>query len=297
MKHYAKAYTNIYFILLLGFFSLHTQYARSGEFLIFNKAITWGEDAQSAFYMFMPDATMPANWLYPNDYYHGLIYTRYEILSVATSIPCGMQFGIFQWKDANYTVCGELCENIRWLNDGKGSVAENGSSPSTWWDSFGGVDFSKISDLQSLSPTIWSKDPRSPIAKPGQGGDDAGEAWRKRFNWFPITVQVTIVAVSAGSTFSGWDHYVGNTSPGGNEQAVDFIVYPNPSSDGIFSFQTNLETPLTLEVLSAEGKILKKRIMYDLSDLTLELQELTQGLYYLRIFSDNFTIVRKIIRL
>jgi hypothetical protein len=206
MKAIYKNIIDIHFVAFLAIFSLYSQCARSGEFLIIDKAITWAEDAQSAFYMFMPDAGMPSNWLYPDDYYNGMIYTRYEIVSVASNTPCGMQFGIFQWKDTRYGVCGELCENIRWLEGGAGTVAENASSPSTWWQSYGGVDFSKIGDLQSLSPTIWSKDPRSPVAKPGQGGDDEGVAWSRRFNWFPITVRVTIVAVSAGSTFSGWDH-------------------------------------------------------------------------------------------
>jgi len=296
MKPHVKNIINIYSILLLGFFSLLSLCARSSEFLIIDKAITWAEDAQSAFYMFMPDANMPSNWLYPDDFYNGMIYTRYEILTVATNTPCGMQFGIFQWKDTNHTVCGELCENIRWLNDGAGSLSENGSSPSTWWESFGGVDFSKISDLQSLSPTIWSKDPRSPIAKPGQGGDDAGGAWNKRFNWFPITVRVTIVAVSAGSTFSGWDYYIGNKPANINEHSRNFMVYPNPSPDGLFSIQTDLKTPLTLEVLSADGKILKKITLNEIPYPKLGLQELRQGMYYIRIIGDNYTIVRKIIR-
>ena len=190
-------------VLILLFRSVN-----SAEFLIIDKEISWTENAQSAFYMFMPDASMPGNWLYPDDFYNGMIYTRYEIISVATNIPCGMQFGIFQWKDENHRICGELCEDVRWLENGTGSIAVNASSPSTWWQSYGGVDFSKIGDMQSLCPTIWSKDPLSPVAKPGQGGDDAGIAWSKRFNWFPITLRVTVVAVSAGSVFSGWDNYI-----------------------------------------------------------------------------------------
>jgi|GEM_PF-4826412 hypothetical protein len=296
MKQNVKNIAEHYFIVLLGFFSLISQCARSGEFLIIDKAITWDENAQSAFYMFMPDATMPSNWMYPDDYYNGMIYTRYEILEVATRIPCGMQFGIFQWKDANHTVCGELCENIRWLENGTGSVAENGSSPSTWWESYGGVDFSKISDLQSLSPTIWSKDPRSPIARPGQGGDDAGEAWRLRYNWFPITVRVTVVAVSAGSAFSGWDYYIGNTPPNSDVFEKYLLVYPNPGSDGLFNIQTDIEPPFTLEVLSTDGKILKSTTVQETLNPELSLQELNQGIYIIRVLGNNFTVARKIIR-
>ena len=199
--------------ILLGWLLICPQ-ARSSEFLIVDKEVSWATNAPGAFYTLKPNATMPANWLSPDDYYHGMISTRYEVLSVATKTPCGMQFDFFQWKDAEHKNCGELCENVRWLTNGVGSVAENGSSPSTWWEASGGVDFSKVADFQSMCPTLWCKDPRSPIGKPKEGGDDSGVAWSKRFNWFPITLRVTVVAVSAGSTFSGWDKYIG---PGAGE--------------------------------------------------------------------------------
>lgn len=194
--------------ILLGFLLLF-QHAWSSEFLIVDKEVSWATNAPGAFHTLKPDSTMPRNWSSPDDYYHGQIHTRYEILSVASKTPCGMQFDLFQWKDAEHKICGELCEDVRWLTNGVGSVAVNASSPSTWWKAFGGVDFSKISDFQSMSPTIWCNDPKSPIGKPKEGGDDAGVAWSKRFNWFPITLRVTLVAVSAGSTFSGWDNYIG----------------------------------------------------------------------------------------
>jgi hypothetical protein len=227
------------------------------EFVVIDRLITWSEEAQSAFYMFLPDNSMPSNWLYPDDYFNGMIYTRYEILSVATDEPCGMQFGIFQWKDANRTVCGELCENIRWLSGGAGSVAENGSSPSTWWESFGGVDFSKIYDLQSLSPTIWCNNPRSPIAKPGQGGDDAGVAWSRRFNWFPVTIRVTVIAVSAGSVFSGWDDYMANHPT--KQPVPDFkIDYIHETTNKIVTHREEYSMqPDMSDAKSGDGKKLK----------------------------------------
>jgi hypothetical protein len=438
MKITTRILSDTYILILFGFFSLLSQCARSGEFLIIDRAITWDENARSAFYMFMPDATMPPNWLTPDDYYNGMIYTRYEIITVATNTPCGMQFGIFQWKDSEHNVCGELCENIRWLVNGPGSLAENGSSPSTWWQSYGGVDFSKIYDLQSLSPTIWAQDPRSPIAKPGQGGDDEGLAWARRFNWFPITVRVTVVAVSAGSTFRGWDYYIGNNpsrmpvpnfgidfleettcktvseayaysytadmtgarsgsgdpvavqpgknmyfrtlsangypasevqqlivparpaAPGfeiGNDQMTTsgvsadyiysefpdmsralqgdghrvfiprgaviyfqkvatrnsfrshiqalrmpdqpertFILSPNPSNDGKFDINTDIEFPFNLEVINAEGQILKKITCTSGFENSMDLGNLEDGPYYIRVLGNQFTLVRKVMK-
>jgi hypothetical protein len=225
--------------LFLGLVFLSPWKAWSGEFLVIDKEVTWGVDATMAFYPFHPSASMPGNWLSPDDYYHGTFYTRYEIISEATSTPCGMQFDIFQWKDANHTIESELCESVRWLNNGAGSVVTNSSSPSTWWQANGGVDFSKISDLQSLSATIWCNDPESPIGKPGEGGDSEGIAWSKRFNWFPITFRITVVAVSTGSTFKGWDYYL----DGGNTEQQPTPTY------GIdyYNAKTNKSIPSTDE--------------------------------------------------
>lgn len=299
MKIRLKHIVNKYSIILLGLFYLFSQYARSSEFLIIDRVITWDENAQSAFYMFMPDAGMPSNWLYPDDFYHGMIYTRYEIINVATNTPCGMQFGIFQWHPSasHPDSCGELCEKIRWLNNGVGSVAENGSSPSTWWKSFGGVDFSRMGDIQSLCPTIWSNDPVWPVSKPGQGGDDAGIAWSKRFNWFPITLRVTIVAVSEGSAFSGWDHYIKNDidNPSAPCYFDPLVVYPNPGTDGIFNIQTILDAPFTVEVISVEGKVLKRINLDVTTGQQLDLHNLQKGIYFLRVIRNNYIIIRKII--
>jgi hypothetical protein len=201
-------------LLFIGFFSLlsYRAQAQSTEFLIVDKEITWGTDATHGFSFLHPDGTMPSNWLSPVDFYNGQMYTRYEILSVATDTPCGMQFGIFQYQPQRegYTSESELCEDVRWLNDGVGSVADYHSSPSTWWANGGGVDFSRVSDFSCMCPTIWCKNPASVVSPAGSGGDDLGIAWSKRFNWFPITVRVTIVAVGAGYTFSGWDNYLGD---------------------------------------------------------------------------------------
>jgi hypothetical protein len=211
--------------LMLAFLSLASVRSRAEEFVIMNRVISWDINSGDGFWSFKTDATMPANWQSPINYYYGNIYTRYELLKAATNTKVGMQFDLFQWKNPEHTIEGELCESVRWLENGVGSVLESSSSPSIWWSANGGVDFTKISDLQSLSVTIWSSNPVSPICKAHAGGDDAGLAWENRFSYFPCEVRVTIVAVSMGSTFSGWENYVPNPStlkPTPN-YSVDFI--------------------------------------------------------------------------
>jgi hypothetical protein len=201
-------------LLLLGFMLFPFQNAKGSEFMIMNRVISWDVNSGDAFWTIPVNANWPTNWLSPDDYYHGLIYTRYEVLSVATNEPFGMQFGIFQYQpDASHRdSTGELCELVQPLQ-GTGDIAINSSSPSNWWKAEGGVDFSRVvADLQSMSANIFAANPSYPVSPPGNGGDPAGDAWAQRFNWFPVTLRVTVVAVSEGSTFSGWDHYIINPS-------------------------------------------------------------------------------------
>jgi hypothetical protein len=212
MKTLFPQFFKIQSMALLIFMLVPFLPVKSAEFVIMNRVISWDVNSGDAFWTIPVDSRWPTNWIYPNDYYHGKIYTRYEVLSVATSEPFGMQFGIFQWQPnaANRDSCGEMCELVRPLQ-GAGDVAISSSSPSTWWTSHGGVDFSRVvADFQSMSAIIYAADPNWPVSPPANGGDPAGLAWSQRFNWFPVTIRVTVVAVSTGSTFSGWGNYIIN---------------------------------------------------------------------------------------
>jgi hypothetical protein len=232
-----------FMFVVLAFSSFN---AKSAEFVLMNRIISWDMNSQDAFWTVMPDATMPANWASPNDYLNGLIYSRYEIISVATNTPCAVGWGFFQWKDTQRTICGELCEVAPSIS-GNGAIGFKTSSPSGWWKTDGGVDFSKIGDMQSMGPIIYSKNPGAgdgwPVGKAGQGGDPGGVAWNDRSKWFPITLRVTVIAVSAGSTFSGWDTYIINPTlrQPTPDYEIDFInettdkVVPSTDQFSIYS--------------------------------------------------------------
>jgi len=232
---------------LFGLSSLFAHSAKGAEFVVMNRVISWDVNAGDAFWTIPVDTRWPANWLSPNDFYNGKIYTRYEVISVATNEPFRMQFGIFQWQPdaATRTECGELCELTQPLQ-GVGNVAINSSSPSTWWSSHGGVDFSRVvADFQSMSVIIYSPTPSSwPVSPPANGGDPTGVVWGKRLNWFPVTIRATVIAVSKGSTFSGWDNYVPNPAlqkPTPN-YGIDYINETTdkvvPSTDEFSPFPT-----------------------------------------------------------
>ena len=247
MKALINRYSRILLVLLVFMLSFFTQPAMGAEFVLMNRIITWDVNAKDAFWSVMPDASMPSNWMSPDNYADGMIYSRYEIISVATSTPCAVGWGFFQWRDAQHTILGELCELAPTIA-GTGAVGYKTSSPSTWWQTEGGIDFSSPEDMQSMGPVIYSKNPGSgngwPVSQSNNGGDPGGVAWADRHKWFPITVRVTVIAVSEGSTFSGWDNYVPNPAiqkPTPN-YGIDFINETTdkivPSTDEFSQFPT-----------------------------------------------------------
>ena len=247
MKKLSTLMLKIHFILIVALLSFRSNSISGAEFVIMNRVISWDVNAGDAFWNIQIDSRWPANWLSPNDYFNGKIYTRYEVLSVATNEPFRMQFGIFQWHPsaAQHTSCGELCEFTRPLQ-GIGSVAINSSSPSGWWSSDGGVDFSRVvKDFQSMSVIIYSQNPSSwPISPPTNGGDPTGVVWSQRSKWFPVTVRATVIAVSKGSVFSGWDNYIPNpaTQKPTPNYGIDYINETTdievPSTDEFSHFPT-----------------------------------------------------------
>jgi hypothetical protein len=235
MKIRFNNFVKFHVLELLIIFFLSFQNAKGEEFVLMNRIISWDINASDAFWTVMPDASMPSDWSFPNDYFNGQVYSRYEIISVATNTPCAVGWGLFQWKGAHQDSCGELCE-IAPTIAGNGAVGYKTSSPSSWWKTQGGVDFSKIGDMQSMGPIIYSKNPGAgngwPVGKAGQGGDPGGVTWSERHNWFPITVRVTVIAVSAGSTFSGWENYIPTPSvqKATPSYGIDFI---NETTDNV----------------------------------------------------------------
>ncbi len=191
------------------------------EFVILNEIIDYPNSTDdNGFYFFYYNSSMPSNWLTPYNYYTGQVYTRYEIVSQASSEPVGLQFGIWQKLPP---VTGTLYENmeaVRALN-GPGSMVTNNSSPSSWWKSNGGCDFTQMDK-------VWHFGINPYRVNPSQANISANNAavWNVRFTyWFPMKVRVTVVAVASGYTFSGWNNYPAPTvnKPPTPTYSIDYL--------------------------------------------------------------------------
>ncbi|MBN1773102.1 MAG: VCBS repeat-containing protein, partial [Deltaproteobacteria bacterium] len=172
--------------------------AAAAEFLVHDGVFTLDEAGAHAhgFYWFDLAGTEPADWQAPDDYYHGEFHVRVEALSQATSRTSQLQYCI--WQDSG---ARETCSSFLRL-DGPGSVATAHSSPADWWILAEPVDFSRPGDFSHQGTPL--RDETGCIIS--DWGTDF--CWDGRADYLPYTARMTVVAVSAGSTFSGWERYV-----------------------------------------------------------------------------------------
>jgi hypothetical protein len=68
-------------------------------------------------------------------------------------------------------------------------------------------------------------------------------------------------------------------------------IFPNPVSEGIIHIDTFNDLPFTIEIISAEGKILKRIENYGSENNLVDLSEFSSGLYLIKIcFTDQVSI-------
>ena len=181
-------------LLAAGALAIMTAQATAAELLIYDEAFDFDEN-EHGFHYFQPPATAPADWLAPADYYNGTWQLRFEIFSQATDRTSNLQVCI--WVDDGNETCSPHTPV-----DGPGSVVTTSSSPSTWWTMSGPVDFAHPELWDRLGMPLWNDEPCV------VSDWSSSFCWDDRFDYFPMRIRLTVVAVSAGSTFSGWDSYI-----------------------------------------------------------------------------------------
>ena len=82
-----------------------------------------------------------------------------------------------------------------------------------------------------------------------------------------------------------------------DEQLVDYIVFPNPTTN-IINIKSSTNSILKIEQLSLVNTIgqvvLQEQVQVDNTILQLNVNQLPKGLYFLTIISDNGEIIKKI---
>ena len=202
---------------IIFLFNINT--ANSQEFAVINEIITMTTSPPGFYFWWSPHAGGTTNWLSPYNYRDGQFYFRFEVINQPTDELFYMSFDIWgecpNWADS-------LCHNAEQASDisaplgGTGSIATFNSSPSNWYTTYGGVNFSNTETFERWGVVLWaSKGPNILLSDYPNWSKDSrsDEYWAENYKWIPLTVRVTIVAVAQGHTFSGWGDYVGIKPP------------------------------------------------------------------------------------
>ncbi|MBN2613895.1 MAG: hypothetical protein JXB00_20220, partial [Bacteroidales bacterium] len=170
---------------------------------------------------------MPTNsWKTPYDYENGTFYLRFEIIEQPTSTPFTVQFGIWQNIGTNTEVVSALAN----LTGGAGSsVAKSIGSPANWHQVYNtDVDFTQPEDFYRIGFVLWKGNGSCiPMAQGWSNSAQCPNAETEQLNYFPMRARVTLVAVAAGRTFSGWNNYPppqgGGTKPPIPTYSIDYV--------------------------------------------------------------------------
>ena len=93
------------------------------------------------------------------------------------------------------------------------------------------------------------------------------------------------------------DFLIDGTLSGQNFELQNIVLYPNPSN-GIFNLVTGENSISGIEVYDLTGKIVwaKKNFEISNSEIQLNLSSVSQGVYFIKISTNNQTIVKRIIK-
>ena len=72
-------------------------------------------------------------------------------------------------------------------------------------------------------------------------------------------------------------------------------IYPNPSN-GIFSVKLGEVIPESIEIIDLTGKIIHTQKEFNNKEISLNLTSISNGIYFIKIATDNQILTRKIIK-
>ncbi len=224
--------------------------AYSGEFAIMNQTITL-TSTNNGFYFIYDTDKGPVNWVSPDNYRDGTVYFRFEMVSMPTTSPSYFSFDIWGDYDATAKTYSESAAPISPALTHNGAVVTFSSSPKNWYNHpvHGAVNWSNRNTFWRWGICHWfSKSPNYLLApKNWSNSPESWDAWTHKEDWLPVTIKVIIVAVSEGSSFSGWSNYTsgggGGTKPVTPSYGIDYSAETTnkvvPSTDE-YSYSSNM---------------------------------------------------------
>lgn len=198
-----------YFVLCLSMFLSGLQ---AEEFLVY-QGFRFFELSDNGFHYYHrnPDPVAegwPADWTQPHDFWNGHFEIRVEVFSTPQNEPFTFQPCIWM-LDAERQNTGESqlesCCYCRIEIEDPGVYTIATIPIRDWWHKNNGqnrIDLSRPHDFQNLGLVL--RDDENRFISPY---DIAPANWDDRFLYLPIDFHLTVVAVAAGSDFSGWENY------------------------------------------------------------------------------------------
>jgi len=188
------------------------------EFLIRDEIHTFTYDSNAGGWHFWYNTApsfnrYPDNWFDPVNFWDGRIYTRWEILEQPTNTPVAFQ--VVFWnnlasspnKEEMFDRSFSQLYPVR--QGGKGSVSEYYTVLHDYIQWEKGIDLHEAYKLLRIGfcaiDVTGASGVKTSITSPAWGG--GSEPWNSRSLWFPMKLRVTMVAVAAGTTFSGWSNW------------------------------------------------------------------------------------------
>jgi hypothetical protein len=185
---------------IVGFSTLGLGYAQAAELLVYD----WNGPITKEHRGFPRDFPPKANgnWISPVNYAGGTFHYRVQIRK--QPVPQQMQLQFCVWQDLGVRPLSEQCGPSAKLLGKPGTVV-------TWSRSVAGTK------LRKKRPINWAR-PRSTngVAVKDERGYPISNYGKPSWNWFgenpnrwyPLDLRFTVVVVSKGATFGGWNKYI-----------------------------------------------------------------------------------------
>jgi hypothetical protein len=113
----------------------------------------------------------------------------------------------------------------------------------------------------------------------------------------PVLVVIPVNSIAGGNFASNEIAVYNNWIPTGVKDLNGdlFSIYPNPSKDRIITIQAKSNAPYLLDVYSVEGSLLKTFEMNNSEYQKIDLNDLQNGLYFIKINANNKVTVHKLV--